>query len=32
MGTPVELISIETQEGNQFYETFGGIAALLRYK
>lgn len=32
MGSRVELISTETQEGKQFLETFGGIAALLRYK
>lgn len=28
----VELISVETLEGKQFFETFGGLAALLRYK
>jgi len=28
----VELISIETLEGRQFFETFGGLGALLRYK
>lgn len=30
--TKVVLISIDTQEGNQFFKTFGGIGALLRYK
>lgn len=28
----VELISMDTTEGKMFYRTFGGIAALLRYK
>lgn len=28
----VELISIDSLEGNQFFETFGGIGAFLRYK
>jgi len=28
----VELISIETLEGKQFFETFGGLAAFLRYR
>ncbi len=31
-GAKVELISTETVEGKQFYETFGGIGALLRFK
>ena len=31
-GTKVMLISIETPEGNQFFGTFGGLGALLRYK
>ncbi len=31
-GAKVELISTDTVEGKQFYETFGGIGALLRYK
>ena len=31
-GTKVTLISIETPEGNQFFGTFGGLGALLRYK
>ncbi|MDD4049939.1 MAG: LAGLIDADG family homing endonuclease [Candidatus ainarchaeum sp.] len=28
----VELISVETLEGKQFFETFGGLAAFLRYR
>lgn len=28
----VELISVETLEGKQFFETFGGIGAFLRYR
>jgi peptide chain release factor subunit 1 len=31
-GAEVNIISTETGEGKQFYEGFGGIAALLRYK
>lgn len=31
-GAKVELISIETLEGKQFLETFGGIGAFLRYR
>ena len=31
-GASVELISTETVEGKQFYDTFGGIGAILRYK
>jgi len=31
-GAKVELVSIETEEGNQFFESFGGIGAMLRYK
>jgi len=31
-GGKVEMISTETQEGNQFYIAFGGMGALLRYK
>lgn len=31
-GTKVVLISIETPEGNQFLNTFGGLGAFLRYK
>jgi len=30
--TKVELISIESPEGKQFFETFGGLGAFLRYK
>lgn len=32
MGTKVTLISVESPEGAQFLNVFGGIAALLRYK
>ncbi|MFA5125497.1 MAG: peptide chain release factor aRF-1 [archaeon] len=32
VGAQVRVISTETNEGKQFYEGFGGIAALLRYK
>jgi len=31
-GTNVEIISTETEEGEMLYSTFGGIAAILRYK
>ncbi|MFA5745239.1 MAG: peptide chain release factor aRF-1 [archaeon] len=31
-GTKVVLISIETPEGNQFLNTFGGVGSILRYK
>ena len=31
VGTSVELISTETEEGMQLYRAFGGIAAILRY-
>lgn len=31
-GTKVVLVSIETPEGNQFLNTFGGLGAFLRYK
>lgn len=31
-GAKVELISVETLEGKQFLETFGGIGAFLRYR
>jgi peptide chain release factor subunit 1 len=31
-GTKVILISIETPEGNQFLNTFGGLGSFLRYK
>ncbi|MHA1871076.1 MAG: peptide chain release factor aRF-1, partial [Promethearchaeota archaeon] len=32
LGTRVEIISTETEEGETLLNTFGGIAALLRYK
>ena len=31
-GTKVEILSAETEEGESLYSTFGGIAAVLRYK
>jgi peptide chain release factor subunit 1 len=31
-GTTVDIISTETEEGESLYSTFGGIAAILRYK
>ncbi|MFW9988615.1 MAG: peptide chain release factor aRF-1 [Candidatus Odinarchaeota archaeon] len=31
-GTSVDIISTETEEGETLYSTFGGIAAILRYK
>ncbi|HII67015.1 MAG TPA: peptide chain release factor 1 [Thermococcaceae archaeon] len=31
-GSEVEIISLDTEEGQQFYKAFGGIAAILRYK
>ena len=31
-GSDVEIISLDTEEGQQFYKAFGGIAAFLRYK
>ncbi|UCC19127.1 MAG: peptide chain release factor aRF-1 [Promethearchaeota archaeon] len=31
-GTDVEILSTETEEGDMLYSTFGGIAAILRYK
>jgi peptide chain release factor subunit 1 len=31
-GTDVEILSTETEEGEMLYSTFGGIAAILRYK
>ncbi len=31
-GSEVEIISLDTEEGQQFYRAFGGIAAILRYK
>jgi len=30
--TKVVLISMDTPEGNQFFSTFGGLGAMLRYK
>ncbi|MHA1785339.1 MAG: peptide chain release factor aRF-1 [Candidatus Helarchaeota archaeon] len=32
MGTNVEILSADTEEGEMLYSTFGGIVALLRYK
>lgn len=32
MNTEVEMISTEFEEGEQLYNAFGGIAAILRYK
>ncbi|MHA1272282.1 MAG: peptide chain release factor aRF-1 [Promethearchaeota archaeon] len=32
MGTEVDIISTETEEGEMLYSTFGGIVALLRFK
>jgi len=31
-GSDVEIISIETEEGQMLYKSFGGIAAILRFK
>jgi len=31
-GADVEVISLDTEEGQQFYKAFGGIAAFLRYR
>ncbi|MFX1365100.1 MAG: peptide chain release factor aRF-1 [Promethearchaeota archaeon] len=31
-GTSVDILSAETEEGEMLYSTFGGIAAILRYK
>jgi peptide chain release factor subunit 1 len=31
-GADVEIISIETEEGQMLKNSFGGIAAILRYK
>ena len=31
-GTEIDIISTETEEGEMLYSTFGGIAAILRYK
>jgi len=32
MGTTVDIISSETEEGEMLYSTFGGIVAILRFK
>jgi len=32
MGTTIEIISAETEEGEMLYSTFGGIVAILRFK
>lgn len=32
MGTETAVISMDTEEGTQFYTSFGGIGAMLRYK
>jgi len=32
IGSDVEILSAETEEGESLYSTFGGIAAILRYK
>jgi len=32
MGTIVDIISSETEEGEMLYSTFGGIVAILRFK
>ncbi len=31
-GTDIEILSTETEEGEMLYSTFGGLAAILRYK
>lgn len=31
-GADVEVISLDTEEGQQFYRAFGGLGAILRYK
>ena len=31
-GTEIDILSTETEEGEMLYSTFGGIAAILRYK
>ena len=31
-GADIEILSTETEEGEMLYSTFGGIAAILRYK
>jgi peptide chain release factor subunit 1 len=32
IGAEVIVVSTETAEGKQFYDGFGGLAAMLRYK
>jgi peptide chain release factor subunit 1 len=32
VGSEVEIISTETEEGIQLYRAFGGIGAILRYR
>ncbi len=32
VGSEVEIISTETEEGTQLLKAFGGIAAILRYR
>ncbi|NIU38838.1 hypothetical protein GWN65_02370 [Candidatus Bathyarchaeota archaeon] len=32
VGTDVEILSVETEEGQMLKDSFGGIAAILRYK
>ncbi|WP_457753220.1 peptide chain release factor aRF-1 [Thermococcus sp.] len=32
IGARVEIISLDTEEGQQFYKAFGGLGAFLRYK
>ena len=31
-GAEIKIVSTETPEGQQFYQGFGGIGAMLRYK
>ncbi|MCK4381205.1 MAG: peptide chain release factor 1, partial [Candidatus Lokiarchaeota archaeon] len=31
-GTEIDILSTETEEGEMLFRTFGGIAAILRYK
>jgi peptide chain release factor subunit 1 len=32
MGTETVVVSMDSEEGAQFYNSFGGIGAMLRYK
>ncbi|MHA1371730.1 MAG: peptide chain release factor aRF-1, partial [Promethearchaeota archaeon] len=32
MGTEVKIVSVDTEEGKMFLDTFGGIGGFLRYK